>query len=51
MPTRKDLTRTDSNLVLRNSRVKAKRIRMLGMAVNTLFPQDQNALGVSISVT
>ena len=34
-----------------NLKVKTKGRRMLGMAVSTLFPQDQNALGVKISVT
>ena len=48
MPTRKDLTRIESNPVLRSSRVKTKGRRMLGMRVNTLFPQDQNALGVRV---
>ena len=51
MPTQKDLTRIESNLVLRSSRAKAKGRMMLGMAVNTLLPQDQNSLGVKASVT
>ena len=40
------LTRTIGNLVLLSSRAKTKGRRMLGMAVSTLFPQDQSALGV-----
>ena len=51
MQTRKDLTRTESNLVLRNSNVMTKGRRMLGMAVSTLFPQDQKVLGVKALVT
>ena len=43
-------TRTVGNLVLLNSRVKTKGRRMLGMVVNTLFPQDLSALGVKDSV-
>ena len=49
MPTQKDLTRTESNPVLHNSRVKIKGRMMLRMAVSTQFPRDQSALGVKIS--
>ena len=49
--TGKDLTRTKSNLVLHNSRPKTKERRILGMAVSTLFPQDQSALSDRVSVT
>ena len=51
MPTRNDLTRIESNPVLCSSKVKTKGRRMLGMVVNTLFLQDQNALGVRVSIT
>ena len=44
-------TRTIGNLVLLNSRAKTKGRRMLGMTVNTLFPQDLSALGVKASIT
>ena len=47
----KDLTRTASNPVPHSSRAKKRGRRMLGIAVSTLFPQDQNALGVKASVT
>ena len=50
MPMRKDLTRTESNPILCNSRVKTKGRRMLGMAVSILYPQDLSALGVKVSV-
>ena len=43
-------TRTVGNPILLNSRAKTKGRRMLRMAVNTLFPQDLNALGVKVSV-
>ena len=46
MPMLKDLTKTASNPTRLSSRAKTKGRKMLGMAVNTLFPQDQNALGV-----
>ena len=46
MPMRKDMTRTESNLVLHCSRAKIKGRRMLGMADSTLFPPDQSALDV-----
>ena len=47
---RKDLTRTESNPILHNSRVKTKGRRMLRMAVSTLYPQDQSALGFKVLV-
>ena len=50
MPTRKDLTRTKINLVPHSPRAKIKGKKMLGMAVSTLYPQDQSALGVKVSV-
>ena len=40
------LTRTVGDLAPHSSRTKTKGKRMLGMAVSTLFPQDQSALGV-----
>ena len=48
MPMQKDLTRTESNLVLHNSRAKIKGRRMLGMAVSALFPPNQSASDVKI---
>ena len=51
MPMREDLTKIKSNPVLRNSRVKTKGRRMLGMTINILYPQDQSALGVRALVT
>ena len=39
------------NLVLLSLRAKTKGRRMLGMVVNTLFPQDLSALGVKALVT
>ena len=47
----KGFDKTESNLVLCSSRAKTKGRRMLGMAINTLFPQDQSALGVRTSIT
>ena len=47
MPMLKDLTKTASNLASLSLRTKTKERRMLGMAVSTLFSQDQNALGVT----
>ena len=44
-------TRIVGNSVLLSSRAKTKGRRILGMMVNTLFPQDQSALGVKVSVT
>ena len=44
-------TRTVGNPILHSSKAKTKGRRMLGMAVSTLFLQDQNALGVKVSVT
>ena len=49
MPMLKDLTRTESNPVLHSSRAKIKERRMLGIAVSTLFLQDQNGLDVKVS--
>ena len=46
MPMGQASTRTVSNLVPLSSKAKTKGRRMLGMAVSTLFPQDQSALGV-----
>ena len=51
MPMLKDLRKTASSLACLSSRTKIKEIRMLGMAVSTLFPQDQNALDVKASDT
>ena len=51
MPMLKDLTKIASSPIHLSSRAKKKGRRMLGMAVNTLFPQDQNALGVKASDT
>ena len=44
MPMVKDLIKTASSLARLSSRTRTKERRMLGMAVSTLFPQDQNAL-------
>ena len=51
MPTGKDLIRTENNLVPHSSKAKIKGKKMLGMAISTLFPQDQSALGVKVSDT
>ena len=51
MPIGRASTRTVSNLVPFSSKAKIKGRRILGMAVSTLFPQDQSALGVKILVT
>ena len=51
MPMLKDLIKTASSPVHLSLRAKIKEKRMLGMAVNTLFHQDHNALGVKASVT
>ena len=51
MPIEKASIRTVGNLVLLSSKVKTKGRRMLGIAVNTLFPQDLSALVVKVSVT
>ena len=51
MPMVKDLTKTTGNPVCPSSRAKTKGRRILGMVVNTLFPQDQNALGIKASIT
>ena len=44
-------TRIVDSQVLLNLRAKTKGRRMLGMAVSTLFPQDQSALSVKASDT
>ena len=44
----KDLTKAVSNLVLYSSKAKLKRRKMIGMAVNTLFPPDQSASDVKV---
>ena len=44
----KDLTRTESNPDLYNSRAKIKGRRMLGMVVSTLFFPDQSASVVKV---
>ena len=46
----KDLAKITGNPVHLSSRTKTKERRMLGMAVSTLFPQYQSALGVKASV-
>ena len=51
MPMGRASTRIVGNLVLLSLRAKTKGRRMLGMVVNTLFPQDLSALGVKASVT
>ena len=48
MPIQKDLTRTESNPVLHSSRDKIKGRRMLGMAISTLFPPNQNASDIKV---
>ena len=50
MPMQKASIRTEGNPVPHSSRAKIKGRRMLGMAVSTLFPQDQSALGVKALV-
>ena len=45
---RKDMIRTESNLVLHSLRAKIKGRRMLGMAVGILFPPDENASDVKV---
>ena len=47
----KDLIKTASSPVRLSTRTKTKERRMLGMAVSTLFPQDQSALGVKALIT
>ena len=44
MTTRKDLTRAVGNPVPHSLKAKIKGKMILGMAVSTLFPQDQSAL-------
>ena len=51
MPMGRASTKTIGNLAPHSSRAKTKGRRMLGMAVCTLSPQDQSALGVKVSVT
>ena len=51
MPMGRASIRTVDNPVPYSSGAKIKGRRMLGMAINTLFPPDQNALGVRVSVT
>ena len=46
-----DLIKTTSSPIRLSLRTKTKERRVLGIAVNTLFPQDQNALGVKVSIT
>ena len=48
MPMRKDLIRTINNPVHLSSRAKIEEIRMLRMAVSTLFPPDQSVLDVMV---
>ena len=43
-------TRTVDSRVLLSLRAKTNGRRMLVMAVSTLFPQDQSALGVKVLV-
>ena len=50
MPMGKASIRTIGNPIPYSSRVKTKGKRMLGMAVSTLYPQDQSALSVKASV-
>ena len=50
MPLLKDLIKTASSLLRLSSRTKSKERRILGMAVSTLFPEDQSALGVKVLV-
>ena len=47
----KNQDKTASSLAHLNSITRTKERRMLGMIVSTLFPQDQNALGVKALVT
>ena len=49
MPMLKDLTKIASSPVRLSSRAKTKGRKMLGMMVNTLFPQDQSSLVVKVS--
>ena len=48
---KKDATKIEVGNPVLLIRAKTKRRRMLGMVVNTLFPQDLSALGVKDSVT
>ena len=47
-PMRKDLRMTESNPVLHNSKAMIKGRRMLGMAINTMFPLDQSASDIKV---
>ena len=51
MPIQEDLIKTASSPVRLSSRTKTKERRILGIVVSTLFPQDQSALGVKVSIT
>ena len=51
MPMLKDLTKIASSPTRFSSRTRKKERRMLGMAISTLFLQDQYALGVKALVT
>ena len=51
MPMLKDLTKIASSLAHLSSRARIKERRMVGMAVSTLFLQDQNVLDVKASDT
>ena len=48
MPMLKDLTKIVSSAVRISSRAKTNGRKMLGMAVNTLFPHNQSALSVKV---
>ena len=50
MPMGRALTRTVGNPVPHSSKAKIKGKMMLEMAVSILYPQDQSALGVKVSV-
>ena len=50
MPMGRASTWTIGNPILLNSRAKTKGRKMVGMAVNTLFPQDLSALGIKALV-
>ena len=51
MPMGRASTRTVVNPVPHSSRAEIKGKNMIGMEVNTLFPQDQSVLGAKASVT
>ena len=48
MPMREDLTRTESNPVLHNSRAKIEGRMMIRKSVSTLFPLDQSVSDVKV---